>query len=177
VILPADIAQQINQARKTYHRFGEFAEALDEIRQRVDERPMERAELLQLCAGLGVPSDFDVALINWKQDYDAWYYKQLLRRARNLYLFRSEYIFDLGRAVAVETPRVGHATYFFSKPASMSEFLALYSILKKDDIRRNRANAAERLGYLCRLIHGSKPRAWLRELKAWLGEPVDCPEV
>jgi hypothetical protein len=120
-----------------------------------------------------MPSDFDVALINWQPDYDALYYKQLLRRARNLYLFRSEYIFDLQDAVAVETPRVGHATYLFSKPTSMSDFLTLYSLVNKDDIRRNRANAAERLGFLCRLIHGSKPRAWLRELKSRLGEHSD----
>jgi hypothetical protein len=177
VVLPTNIAEQINQARETYHRFGKFAEALDEIRLRVEKTPIERAELLRLCAGLRIPSDFDAALINWQPDYDAFYYNQLLRRARNLFLFRSEYIFDLEKAVVIETPRVGHATYLFSKPASMSNFLALYTLVDKDDIRHNRANTAERLGFSCRLIHGSKPRAWLRELKARLGEPIDDREM
>jgi hypothetical protein len=40
------------------------------------------------------------------------------------YLFREEYIFDVG-GVVVETPQIGHATYLFAKPASMESFLAL----------------------------------------------------
>src|SRR6266436_1352388 len=128
VTLPSNIAEQMADARKTHHRFGEFAEALDLIRARIESAPVERADLQKLCAGLGMPGDFDVALITWKPDYDAFYYKQLCKRARRLYLFRSEYIFDLERAVVVETPQLGHATYLFSKPASMTNFLATYSL-------------------------------------------------
>ncbi|HET7208147.1 MAG TPA: hypothetical protein VFI95_16345, partial [Terriglobales bacterium] len=119
--------------------------------------------------------DFDVALITWKPDYDAYYYKQLCKRARRVYLFRSEYIFDLERAVIVETPQLGHATYLFSKPVDMAEFLALYMSLTKDDIRHNRGNAAERLGFLGRLIHGHNPSAWVKELGNSLGELVESP--
>ena len=61
------------------------------------------------------------ALITWKPDYDAFYYRQLRRRARSLYLFRSEYIFDLEAAVVVETSQLGHATYLFSRPASLTK--------------------------------------------------------
>jgi hypothetical protein len=120
-----------------------------------------------------MPADFDVSLITWKPDYDAFYYRQLRRRSRCLYLFRSEYIFDLEAAVVVETPQLGHATYLFSKPASLAEFLSFYRGLSKDDIRHNRNNAAERLGFLGRLIHGSNPRAWLEDLKALIGEVTD----
>ena len=123
-ILPVNIAEQINEARQTHHRFGQFADALDRIRTRTESTPIERADLQKLCAGLGIPGDFDVALITWKADYDAFYYRQLCKRARRLYLFRSEYIFDLEKAVIVEIPQLGHATYLFSKPASMTEFLA-----------------------------------------------------
>jgi len=150
---------------------------LDLIRMRIESAPVERAELQKLCAGLGMPGDFDVALITWKPDYDALYYKQLCRRARRLYLFRSEYIFDLERATIVETPQIGHATYLFSKSTSMSEFLAIYSSVTKDDIRHNRGNVAEKLGFLGRLIHGSDPRAWLKELKLRLGESLDYAEA
>ncbi len=48
----------------------------------------------------------------------------------------------------------------------MTELLALYSRVTKDDIRHNRGNVAERLGFLGRLIHGVSPGPWLRELKA-----------
>jgi hypothetical protein len=173
VTLPPTIAEEIGEARKIHHRFGQFATALDEIRARVEAIPIEKGDLEKFCAALGMPADFDVGLITWKPDYDAFYYRQLRRRSRGLYLFRSEYIFDLETAIVVETPQLGHATYMFSKPASLTEFLSIYSGLTKDDIRRNRGNGAERLGFLGRLIHGRNPRAWLRELKARLGETID----
>jgi hypothetical protein len=158
---------------KIHHRFGQFATALDEIRARVEAVPIEKSDLENFCASLGMPADFDVGLITWKPDYDPFYYRQLRRHARCLYLFRSEYIFDLEAAVVVETPQLGHATYLFSKPASHTEFLSIYSGLTKDDIRHNRNNAAERLGFLARLIHGRNPQAWLKELRTKLGERID----
>jgi len=177
VALPSSIAEQVAEARKTHHRFGEFSEALDLIRIRIESAPVERADLQKLCAELGIPADFDISLITWKPDYDAFYYKQLYKRARRLYLFQSEYIFDLERAVIIETPRLGHATYLFSKPINMTGFLALYGSVTKDDIRHNRSNVAERLGFLGRLNHGLNPRGWLKELKLRFGEAVDYAEV
>jgi len=173
ISLPSNIAEQIADARKTHHRFGEFAEALDLIRARIDSAPVERTDLQKLCAGLGMPGDFDVALITWKPDYDAFYYRQLCKRARRLYLFRSEYIFDLEATVIVETPQIGHATYLFSKPASTSEFLAFYIKVTREEILQNRGNVAEKLGFSGRLIHGLNPQAWYKELKVRLGESVD----
>lgn len=175
--LPFNIAEQINEARQTHHRFGQFADALNRIRTRTESSPIERADLQKLCAGLGIPGDFDVALITWKADYDAFYYRQLCKRARRLYLFRSEYIFDLEKAVIVEIPQLGHATYLFSKPASMPEFLAGYTTVTREDILQNRSNVAEKLGFLGRIIHGLKPQAWLKELKVRLGEVVDYAEA
>jgi hypothetical protein len=177
VALPPNSADQVTEARRLHHRFGEFAEALDQIRASLESVPIERGNLQKLCARLGMPGDFDVALITWKPDYDAFFYKQLSRRARCLYLFRSEYIFDLERTVVVETPQLGHATYLFSKPANMSEFLGIYSKVTREDILRNRSNVAERLGFLGRLIHGLKLGAWLKDLKACVGEVGDYVEA
>ncbi len=59
----------------------------------------------------------------------------------------------------------------------MSQFLAMYASVNKEDIRQNRENVAERLGFLGRLIHGINPRAWLKDLKARLGEAVDYAEA
>lgn len=175
--LPANVAQQINEARHTHHRFGQFAEAIGRIRGRTGSAPIERAELRKLCAELGIPGDFDVAFITWKADYDAFYYRQLCKRARRLYLFRSEYIFDLETAVIVEIPQLGHATYLFSKPAGMTDFLALYARVTRQEILQNRGNVAEQLGLLGRIIHGRKPQPWLKELKLRLGEAPDYSEA
>jgi len=177
VKVPANIAEQIEAARKTYHRFGEFSDALDRIRARIEREPLEREQLRSLCWDLGMPGDFDVSQISWKPDYDPFFYQQLCRRARGLYLFREEYIFDLPRVVAVETPQLGHATYLFSKPQSIEAFLAAYVATTKEAIRQNRANVAEKLGFLGRVVHGSNPRVWLRGLKARLGEAADCAQV
>jgi len=95
ITFPPTITEDISEARKIHHRFGQFATALEEIRVRVEAVPIEKSDLEKFCAALGMPADFDVGLITWKPDYDAFYYRQLRRRARSLYLFRSEYIFDL----------------------------------------------------------------------------------
>ena len=175
--LPVNITEQIDEACQTHHRFGQFAHALDQIRTRVESTPIESADLQKLCVGLGIPWNFDVALITWKADYDAFYYRQLCKRGRRLYLFRAEYIFDLEKAVIVEIPQLGHATYLFSKPRSMTEFLALYAMVTREDILQNRSNVAEKLGFWGRIIHGVKPQAWLKELRVRLGETVDYAEV
>src|SRR6266403_222947 len=164
VALPSNIAEQI-------------AEARDLIRARIESGPVERADLRKLCTELGIPADFDISLITWKPDYDAFYYKQLSKRARRLYLFQSEYIFDLERAVIAETPQLGHATYLFSKPVNMTEFLTIYGRVARENIRHNRGNVAERLGFLGRLIHGSNPQAWLKELNTRLGDTHDYAEA
>ena len=177
VALPANITDQIAEAQQTYHRFGQFADALDQIRTRIVATPVERADLQKLCAALDLPADFDIARITWKPEYDTFYYGQLSKRGRYLYLFRSEYIFELEKAVIVETPQLGHATYLFAKPTSMSDFLGMYRNVTKDDIRHNRGNVAGRLGFLGRLIHGHNPRAWIKELKTRLNEPVDYAEA
>src|SRR6516162_5518173 len=172
--LPAGTAEQVETARKTYHRFGQFSDALARIRERIEREPMERRDLQRICWDLGIPGDFDIAQINWRPDYDHFFYRQLCRRAQTLYLFRDEYIFALETAVVVETPQLGHATYVFSKPSSMEAFLAAYIRTTKEGIRNNSGNIAETLGFLGRVIHGASPRAWLAELKAKIGERADC---
>ena len=145
----------------------------DQIRLLLEHRAVERAELERVCSELRIPGDFDVAQISWRPDYDPFFYRQLARRARRIYLVRDEYIFDAERAVVVETPRLGHATYVFAKPRSMESFLALYTRITKDDIRRNRDNATERLGFLGRVVHGTNPRAWLKDVRQHIGEKTD----
>jgi len=169
VTLPDAALDQIAKARSNYLRFGQFADALAKVRGDLESTPIERDELRGICSRLGIPADFDVSLVTWKPDYEDFYYEQLCRRARRLYLFRAEYIFDLETLVVVETPQLGHATYLFSKPATMLEFLNLYSSTTREEILQNRNNVAEYLGFLNRIIHGPNPQTWLTALKAHIG--------
>jgi hypothetical protein len=171
--LPANLQEQLDTARKTYHRFGQYSEAFDRIRARIEREPIEKRELDRLLGQLGVPGDFDVAQLTWQPDYDAFFYQQLAKRARRRYLFRGEFLFEVANGVVVETPQLGHATYLFSKPARIETFLTLYTRVTKEDIRRNRENIAARLGFLGRIVHGVNPRAWIKELRAHLGDPGD----
>ena len=66
VKLPADIQQQLEAARKTYHRFGQYSAALAQIRLRIESQAVEKSELEKMCATLRIPCDFDVSLISWR---------------------------------------------------------------------------------------------------------------
>jgi hypothetical protein len=171
--LPANLQEQVDSARKTYHRFGQYSEAFDRVRARIEREPVEKRELERLLGELRVAGDFDVSQLSWQPDYDRFFYQKLAKRARRIYLSREEFIFELSTGVVVETPQVGHATYLFAKPRSLESFLAHYSRVSKEDIRRNRENVATRLGFLGRIVHGADPGAWLKELLDKLGEPVD----
>jgi hypothetical protein len=168
--LPADFPQQLETARTTHHRFGKYSRALDQIRSCLEHRAIERAELERMCSELKIAAGFDVSQISWRPDYDPLFYRHLSHRARRIYLFRCEYIFDLEKAVIVETPQLGHATYVFAKPRSVESFLTLYTKVTKDNIRRNRDNIGEKLGFIRRLVHGTNPRLWLQEIRRQVDE-------
>jgi hypothetical protein len=173
ITLPADVQEGLTNARKMYHRFGQFFEAIQGIRLRIEREPLDRRELALICDELRIPPDFDIVQISWKADYDSFYYNQLSKRTRKMFLFRDEYIFELERAIVVEVPQQGHATYVFSRPPNLDQWIRSYARVAKDDVRQNRANAAEQLGFLGRVMHGRNPRTWLRELRTKIGEPVD----
>src|SRR6266516_1991888 len=153
-----------------YSRFGQYSRALDQIRLCLEHKAIERKELERICSELGIPGDFDIAQISWLPDYDPFFYRELSRRAGRIYLFREEYIFELEKAVVVETPQLGHATYVFANPRDMDSFIARYTKTTKADIRRNQDNIAERLGFIVRLVHGTNPKLWLREVRQRVGE-------
>ena len=88
------------------------------LAQTSDQRFFNRIALFSWkLAGLGMHGHVDVALI-WKPDYDALYYKQLCKRARRLFLFRSKYIFDLKTAVVLETPHSVMRLLFSRSPST-----------------------------------------------------------
>jgi hypothetical protein len=121
--LPSDFQEQVEKAQRTYHRFGQYSRALDQIRLHLEHRAVERAELVRMCSELLIPGDFDDAQISWRPDYDPFFYRHLARRARRIYLFRDEYIFDAERAVFVETPSWAMRHTFSRNPGRWTAFL------------------------------------------------------
>jgi hypothetical protein len=41
---------------------------------RAMERDEEKAELQRMCGELRIPSDFDIAQLSWRPDYDPFFY-------------------------------------------------------------------------------------------------------
>jgi hypothetical protein len=173
IAVPADAMDKINAARRSYQRLGEHYDAIAAIRERLEREPVEYRDLADLCRKLRLPSDFDVSLLCWQPDYDRFFFDQLKKRSVKVFLFRSEYIFELGRAAVAEVPRLGNATYVFARPPDILEFVRRYSMTTRDDLRRNRGNVAAELGFIGRVMHGNNPKKWLAELRTRIGEPVD----
>ena len=173
ITVPSDAAASIGTARLAFQRFGEYYDEIQRIRTRLEDEPVEQSTLYELCRKLRLPSDFDVAQLCWKPDYDGFFYEQLKKRSVNVYLFRTEYIFELRRAMVAEIPQLGHASYVFAKPADIREFVGRYAATSRDDIRKNRGNVAGELGFIGRVMHGRNPKTWLKDLSARIGESVD----
>ena len=68
VRLPADFQQQLKTARESYHRFGQYSRALDQIRLCLEHRAVEKVELQRICSQLDIPADFDIAQISWRPE-------------------------------------------------------------------------------------------------------------
>jgi hypothetical protein len=100
--VPDGLEEEILKARTAHTRFGQYWKQIDRLRAHVEEIPTERDEPRRLCWNQGLPGDFDVAQINWRPDYDAYYHEHLCKRALTMYAFRNEYIFDLEKSVVVE---------------------------------------------------------------------------
>jgi hypothetical protein len=173
ITVPSDAQKCLAEALRSYQRFGEYYDAIEHVRMRLQREPLDQSQLVDLCRGLGIPQDFDIAQFCWKPDYDPYYYQQLKKRSQNVYLFRDEYIFQLPRVIVAEVPQVGHATYIFAKTGEVREFVSNYAVTSRDNIRKNRANAAQQLGFIGRVMHGRNPRAWNRDVIARIGEAVD----
>ena len=170
VTVPGNLEANLTQAQTTHQRFGKYSDWIDRVRARLEQTPLEKSELEGLAVEEGVPADFNVAQINWKPDYDPFFYQHLLVRAERLYLFRDQYLFLLPSVLVSETPQAGHATYLFSRPDSLADFFRHYRVTTREEILKNRNNAADRLGFLGRVVHGNDKQAWIDGLKDWLGE-------
>ena len=173
ITAPETALEQIHSARRLHQRLGQHYDAIARIRQQLEHEPWELRDLSDLCWKLRLPSDFDVFQLCWQPDYDRFFFDQMKKRSINIFLFRREFIFELARTAVAEVPQLGNATYVFARPADIRDFVRRYATTTREDIRRNRGNIAIELGFIGRVMHGSHPKKWLKELRARIGEPVD----
>jgi hypothetical protein len=177
VTLPADITPQIEAARRRHHVLGQHVRFFTQLRTRIDREPVAKSEIERLFGEVGIPGDFGAEQITWEADYDPFYYRELSKRARTVYFFRDEFIFELERAIVIERPELGHATYLFAKPVNMDDFLRLYARSTRQAIRANRDNVAERLGFIGRIRHAASRGSWVEQLGAELDEGICSTEL
>jgi hypothetical protein len=119
---------------------------------------MERAEIERMFATMNVPGDFEVTQISWRPDYDSFFYQQLSSRALRIYLFRDEYIFELEKAVVVETPQLGNATYLF---ASLKAWIVSWLF-----IRRSQKTTFGTIGRILEKNSGSSAGSFMGVIRA-----------
>ncbi len=55
VKVPSDFLKQLETARATHHRLGQYSRALDQIRLVLERRAIEKLELLRMCSVLRLP--------------------------------------------------------------------------------------------------------------------------
>jgi hypothetical protein len=83
------------------------------------------------AAGITRISHFDVYQLCWRPNFDRFFFDQ--KRSINNFLFRGEFIFELGRTVIGEVPQLGHATYVFTRPADIREFVRRYATTTREE--------------------------------------------
>ncbi len=119
-----------------------------------------------------VPGDFGFPQISWRLVLDPFFSPALTPGAPRILSRRELHL--RGRESSGRRNRsTGPRDLCVRKRRSMDSFLALYTKITKDNIRRNRDDAAEQLGFLGRVIHGTNPRAWLKEVRQRVGEGID----
>jgi hypothetical protein len=171
-LIPDELRNDIEHAQKAHQRLGRFQSDIEVLREIIQRQPTETKELNRLCWDRGLPGDFDIRLVIWKPEFEQFYYEKLKRQATATYLWRTEFIFELEHTVIVEIPQTGRASYIFKRPPALEAWLSHYTKTSRADIRKNRANIAESLGFIGRVVHGKTPQNWWKDILAKTGESM-----
>lgn len=173
VTVPEDIHEDIARARAIHELLGKHADILGRLREQISRQPVEASVVQGWLDQLGASAHLRPEYITWQPDYEESYFAQLRKRARTWFLFREEYLFVLPHAIVLETPSAGHASYIFALPEDVEDFLRRYSAVSRSEIRRNKANIATELGFIGRVVRGTKRKRWLAELLKLAGEQAN----
>ena len=176
VSVPEGLAADIARARALHSLLGEHADLVRHAGAQIEKYPVEHTTIQKWFDDLAVSTDLKPHYVNWLPDYEPYYFEQLRKRSRTWFLFRNEYLFVWPQVLIAEVPEPGHATYLFSAPAQLDEFMQRYAGFDRDDVRHNRNNAASRLGFIGRVVRGRRKQRWLNDVLKRAGEKADYVE-
>jgi hypothetical protein len=177
VTIPTDIAEDIQRARTIHALLGEHADVIERIQAEVEKQPIDHLQVRDWFDHLGASTHLKPEHVTWRPDYEPYYFDQLRKRATTWFLFRDEYLFIWENVVISEIPQAGHATYTFARPADLDDFLRRYAGVTRQDVRRNWDNVAAQLGFVGRIVRGTKKKRWLMDVLKQAGEGTDYLEV
>ena len=176
VSLPEGLAADIARARALHSLLGEHTDLVRHAGAQIEKTPVEHTTVQKWFDDLGVSTDLKPHYVNWLPDYEPYYFEQLRKRSRTWFLFRNEYLFVWPQVLIAEIPELGHATYLFSRPAQLDEFMQRYAGIDRDDVRHNRNDVATRLGFIGRVVRGRRKQRWLNDVLKRAGEKADYVE-
>jgi hypothetical protein len=163
----------IDSARAFHGLLGRHADLIRQIAAQIDSHPAEHALVEKWFRDFNAEPELRPQHVNWQPDFDEFYFEELRKRSKTWFLFRDEYLFVWHKLLIAEIPALGHATYLFSCPGNLEEFMAAYAKTERDDVRHNRGDVASRLGFIGRVVRGQRKIRWLNDVLKRAGEQVE----
>jgi hypothetical protein len=177
VQMPASLAADIRSALEIHALLGQHSDLVRHVREQCEKVPVEHMQVQGWFDQAGAASRLKPHHVTWRPDYEPFYFEQLRKRSRTWFLFRDEYLFVWDEVLIAEIPVPGHATYVFARPADLDEFLGHYANVSRGDIRRNRNNQATALGFMGRVVRGTRKKRWLADVHRLAGEQANYSEA
>jgi hypothetical protein len=175
--MPTDLATEVQKARQIHALLSQHADLIRHIRKQCEKAPVEHSQVQDWFDQAAASSHLKPHHVNWRADYEPYYFDQLCKRSRTWFLFRDEYLFVWRNVLIAEIPEPGHATYFFTNPTNPTEFLASYAKVTREDIRLNRENRATELGFVGRVVRGKRKKRWFASVLTLSGETAGYAEA
>ena len=177
VTAPEGLMADIDGARAFHALLGRHADLIRQIAAQIESHPAEHSLVEKWFRDFNAEPGLRPQHVNWQPDHDEFYFEELRKRSKTWFLFRDEYLFVWHKILIAEIPALGHATYIFSRPANLEEFMASYAKTERDDVRRNRHDVASRLGFIGRVVRGQRKMRWLNDVLKRAGEQVDVGDT
>jgi hypothetical protein len=177
VTVPEGLMADIDSARAFHGLLGRHSDLIRQIATQIDSQPAEHSLVDNWFRDFNAASELRPQHVNWQPDFDEFYFEELRKRSKTWFLFRDEYLFVWQTLLIAEIPALGHATYLFLRPENLEEFMAAYAKTERDDVRRNRHDAASRLGFIGRVVRGQRKMRWLNDVLTRAGEQVEVGDT
>ncbi|MEZ5401159.1 MAG: hypothetical protein R2729_15925 [Bryobacteraceae bacterium] len=174
VRVPAGLSDDVRDARTMHALLGQHAELIRRVRAECEKAPVEARRVREWFDAAGASARLEPQHVNWRPEYEPYYFDELRKRSCTWFLYRSEYLFVWANVLIAEVPAAGRAPYVFARPADLTKFLSRYPDSDRNEIRRNAGDRATELGFVGRVIRGKSSAQWLKSLLRLADEAGVC---